>query len=149
MTTNLTLSSPAPTCPDTSSWVSDQDLDAFREGYARAMLAHNAIDGDSESVDASGLYISPGSWWLRSPVSLTEADQFLRAYLFILQEVGDGDMKVHGADFALTRNHHGDGFWARGYGDVGDRLTVAAHAYGEVTVELDADGDVDDVEVGL
>lgn len=35
-----------------------------------------------------------------------------------------------GHDFALTRNGHGAGFWDRGLGVVGDRLTDAAHSYG-------------------
>lgn len=37
-----------------------------------------------------------------------------------------------GHDFILTRNGHGAGFWDRGYGAAGDRLTSAAKAYGEV-----------------
>lgn len=36
-----------------------------------------------------------------------------------------------GHDFWLTRNRHGAGFWDRGLGKLGDRLTDAAHAYGE------------------
>lgn len=36
-----------------------------------------------------------------------------------------------GHDFALTRNYHGTGFWDRGLGDIGERLTKSAHAYGE------------------
>lgn len=39
-----------------------------------------------------------------------------------------------GHDFALTRNGHGAGFWDRGYGDVGDRLTDASHAYGAIEI---------------
>jgi hypothetical protein len=35
-----------------------------------------------------------------------------------------------GHDFLLTRNRHGAGFWDRGLGDIGDKLTEAAHAYG-------------------
>lgn len=35
-----------------------------------------------------------------------------------------------GVDFWLTRNHHGAGFWDRGLGDVGARLTTSAHTYG-------------------
>ena len=35
-----------------------------------------------------------------------------------------------GHDFTLTRNHHGAGFWDRGYGPAGDRLTDYAHAAG-------------------
>lgn len=40
------------------------------------------------------------------------------------------DPSQSGHDFWLTRNGHGAGFWDRGLGDVGDRLTDAAHAYG-------------------
>lgn len=36
-----------------------------------------------------------------------------------------------GHDFVLTRNGHGVGFWDRGYGDRGDRLTAACKPYGE------------------
>lgn len=36
-----------------------------------------------------------------------------------------------GHDFALTRNRHGAGFWDRGLGDLGDRLTRQAHTFGE------------------
>lgn len=35
-------------------------------------------------------------------------------------------------DFILTRNGHGAGFWDRGYGDAGRRLTDAVKTYGEV-----------------
>jgi len=38
-----------------------------------------------------------------------------------------------GHDLWLTRNHHGAGFWDRGYdGNIGDILTSAAHRLGEV-----------------
>jgi hypothetical protein len=33
-------------------------------------------------------------------------------------------------DFYLTRERHGAGFWDRGLGAVGKRLTDAAHSYG-------------------
>lgn len=35
-----------------------------------------------------------------------------------------------GHDFNLTRNHHGAGFWDRGYGELGDWLTRVSHAMG-------------------
>jgi len=47
-----------------------------------------------------------------------------------------------GHDFWLTRNGHGAGFWDRGYGDRGDRLSDAARVYGEVWVGIDDDGAV-------
>lgn len=36
-----------------------------------------------------------------------------------------------GHDFFLTRNGHGAGFWDRGLGAIGDRLSDAARVYGE------------------
>lgn len=42
--------------------------------------------------------------------------------------------KLCATDFWLTRNRHGAGFWDRGAGDVGKRLTQAAHGFGEQDV---------------
>lgn len=39
-----------------------------------------------------------------------------------------------GHDFWLTRNRHGAGFWDRGLGALGERLTHIAHSMGEVWV---------------
>ena len=36
-----------------------------------------------------------------------------------------------GHDFYLTRNRHGAGFWDRGLGELGDRLTELSDPYGE------------------
>lgn len=46
----------------------------------------------------------------------------------------------HGHDFWLTRNGHGAGFWDRGYGAVGDRLSKAAKAYGSKDIYVGDDG---------
>lgn len=45
-----------------------------------------------------------------------------------------------GHDFWLTRNGHGSGFWDRGIGAVGDRLTAAAKAWGSADLYLGDDG---------
>lgn len=50
-------------------------------------------------------------------------------------------------DYWLTRNHHGAGFWDRGLGGLGDRLTKAAQLDGEYYLfdnitGLDDDGNV-------
>ncbi len=37
-----------------------------------------------------------------------------------------------GHDFWLTRNGHGAGFWDRGLGEIGERLTRASKTYGSV-----------------
>lgn len=51
-----------------------------------------------------------------------------------------GDDGRNGHDFWLTRNGHGAGFWDRGYGKVGDRLTDAAHAWGTSDIYIGDDG---------
>lgn len=47
-----------------------------------------------------------------------------------------------GHDFFLTRNRHGAGFWDRGLGKVGDRLTKASHPYGDFTLFPLLDGKI-------
>lgn len=42
------------------------------------------------------------------------------------------DPEQAGHDFWLTRNGHGAGFWDRGLGAKGDRLSDASHVYGSV-----------------
>ncbi len=42
-----------------------------------------------------------------------------------------------GHDFILTRNGHGAGFWDRGLGDAGRRLTDAAKTFGEIHAYAD------------
>lgn len=46
-----------------------------------------------------------------------------------------------GHDFWLTRNHHGAGFWDGDWPkEQGERLTTAAHAYGEFDLYVGDDG---------
>jgi len=47
-----------------------------------------------------------------------------------------------GHDFWLTRNRCGAGFWDRGLGERGDRLTANAHPYGESNLYVGDDGRV-------
>lgn len=47
-----------------------------------------------------------------------------------------------GHDFVLTRNGHGAGFWDRGHGERGDRLTAACKPYGELDAYVGDDGRV-------
>lgn len=54
----------------------------------------------------------------------------------LIDEAGLTDEQV-GHDFWLTRNGHGAGFWDRGLGDIGDKLTELAHKFGQVDVFVD------------
>lgn len=44
------------------------------------------------------------------------------------------DFEQAGHDFWLTRNEHGTGFWDRGLGITGDKLTDLAHSFGQASV---------------
>lgn len=44
------------------------------------------------------------------------------------------DAAQMGHDFSLTRNHHGAGFWDRGYGELGDWLTRCAQSFGSASL---------------
>lgn len=46
-------------------------------------------------------------------------------------DLADMDAGQAGHDFYLTRNGHGAGFWDRGLGALGERLTRACKPYGE------------------
>lgn len=46
-------------------------------------------------------------------------------------------MEALGHDFWLTRNGHGAGFWDRGLGETGQRLTAMSKPYGEFNLYVD------------
>ena len=45
-----------------------------------------------------------------------------------------------GHDFWLTRNRHGAGFWDRGLGEIGERLTWQCRPFGSVDLYIGDDG---------
>jgi hypothetical protein len=59
----------------------------------------------------------------------------------LLLSSGQSDEQI-GHDFWLTRNHHGAGFWDRGLGDIGEKLTKACHVYGDVYLYVSDSGKV-------
>lgn len=76
-----------------------------------------------------------------APESLVQATRECAAFQDaagdLLAALDDGQS---GHDFWLTRNRHGAGFWDRGLGDVGDKLTDLAHAAGERDLYVGDDG---------
>ena len=69
----------------------------------------------------------------------SECERFQRENAALLAGL---DSSQCGHDFALTRNHHGAGFWDRGLGPIGDALTTASHAYGQVDLYVGDDDKV-------
>lgn len=49
------------------------------------------------------------------------------------------DAEQVGHDFWLTRNGHGAGFWDRGLGELGDKLSTLARSFGEVWLYIGDD----------
>lgn len=111
-------------------------LDAFTKGYVTAAM-WTLLDADGHSLDYLGLHdIAPET----IEQAKRECAEFLTSNQTLLNETGRDDDEHHGHDFWLTRNRHGAGFWDRGYGSVGERLTAAAHAWGEAYWYLGDDG---------
>ena len=68
--------------------------------------------------------------------TLSEAREDLFDFLRQCNDAGidlravNSDLSQHAHDLWLTRNHHGAGFWDRGYGESGEHLTQIAHYMG-------------------
>lgn len=61
-------------------------------------------------------------------------DALVKALDTYVEHFGSDWPGQFGHDLALTRNHHGAGFWDRGLGDAGDVLTDWAHSLGTLNV---------------
>jgi hypothetical protein len=87
-----------------------------------------SLDGaySAEDVDAAGL-----------AEMRQDCDDFVSSNLEDLADIEAGQA---GHDFALTRNGHGAGFWDRGLGELGDRLSDAAKVYGTQGLSVGNDG---------
>jgi len=59
----------------------------------------------------------------------------------LLEASGQSD-EQSGHDFWLTRCGHGAGFWDRGLGDIGRKLTDACKPYGNVDLYIGDDGKI-------
>lgn len=109
-------------------------LDPFTFGYVEAAMWTLTGD-DGEPLDYLGLHdIAPQT--IRAAID--DCNDFkAQAEAQLDQAAGEAQ---NGHDFWLTRNHHGAGFWDRGYGDVGRTLTDLAHGWGECNWYVGDDG---------
>ena len=112
------------------------DLDEFERAYIECALWSSCdVDGESLDQGRDASDVHPDT----VRVMKTDCADFRRANSALIEAVGATDAQ-NGHDFWLTRNHHGAGFWDRGYGVVRDELTRAAHAYGSVDLYVGDDG---------
>lgn len=116
------------------------DLDDFTRGYIEAAL-WSSTDEHGEPLDA--VYSVDDI----APETLASMAEDCKAF----QDTNGEDLAAYyehrdpsaaGHDFWLTRNGHGAGFWDRGLGELGDRLSDAAKVYGGVDLYVGDDGNV-------
>jgi len=111
-------------------------LDRFFNAYLECAF-WSSIDDDGRQIDEN-----------YSPEDLTDharAAQRAECVAFIdanREDLEGIDATQAGHDFWLTRNGHGAGFWDRGLGERGERLSAAARVYGEVYLWADESGAV-------
>ncbi len=120
--------------------VGEVELDEFTQGYLECAL-WSTLDDEGDALDS--VYGVEDI----APVTLQEAvrecKDFQEAQAELLQKAytqGRYTAETAGHDFWLTRNGHGAGFWDRGLGDIGDKLTEASKPYGEVDLYVGDDG---------
>ena len=119
----------------TNKYTFYQSLDEFTTSYIESLLwseTDNANESGGEPLDRNYDWSDFTLEALHKIKNDCKAFQEQNAEL--LTQAGDDDQNGH--DFCLTRNGHGAGFWDRGYGDVGDKLTQACRPYGEMNVTV-------------
>jgi len=131
--------------------VDEDDFAYFVSGYIEAMLWADCMPTEAE-VDANDCWESGGKTHLevsdatrREIVEKGQLREFVTENYDDLLEyvetrvetISEGTPWEHaGHDHLLTRGHHGVGFWDRGLGALGDRLTEASQAYGSTDDHL-------------
>ena len=117
-------------------------VDAFTDGYIEAMLWSTSVDEDMQNriYEETGEVVEfLDSAFEDIPAETVEkakadCERFQMENKELLDQVSEQfgvSDDQHGHDFWLTRAGHGVGFWDHGYGELGEKLTEAAEAYGE------------------
>jgi hypothetical protein len=117
------------------------DLDAMIRGYAECAL-WSSLDDDEQPLDER--YSIDDIDRASLAAMREDCADFVRLVADTehpddLDRLEPGQI---GQDFWLTRNGHGAGFWDRGLGARGDRLTRWANSYGSCDLYFGDDGKV-------
>ena len=106
----------------------------------KGMLAAALWTLTDEEGNPAGDLVSIGAFDPRTRAQLRgDLHAFVMSNVDDIAESGLGSEQV-GYDFWMDRNGHGVGFWDRGLGEVGIRLSRACEWFGEVHLELGDDG---------
>jgi hypothetical protein len=116
------------------------DIERFIDGYVECALWADCMppenDPDGEFGGREHLQLREGarekmSVDCRAFCEANEADLLLYCERCAYDPSQGSVDSYAGHDFWLTRCGHGGGFWDRGLGELGERLTAAAKVYGE------------------
>lgn len=115
-------------------------LDSFELGFFECALWSSNDESDEYGGEPLDKNYEVGDIAEETLLKLkAECDSFREENAELLAQAGDDSQNGH--DFWLTRNGHGAGFWDRGYGPVGDKLSDACKKYNEVNLYVQ-DGQV-------
>lgn len=128
---------------DTTRYVSPAELHDAVTGYLVCALWSSTDESDPDTggdpmddnygiEDIAPEVVEQAREDCAAMLALPDAGLYLRHH----------SVEYFGHDFWLTRNGHGAGFWDRGLGDLGDRLTAMAKPYGEVNLYVGEDGKI-------
>ena len=109
----------------------NMDFDNFLTAYI-----HSAEELSADEFDGTD-FIHWGDSALEEMKK--DAELFFKDNYELMHQTG-ADPRQHGYDFWLTRNGHGCGFWDRGYGEVGEKLTEKSNKFAECHMYLGDDG---------
>jgi hypothetical protein len=119
------------------------ELDDFVDGYVEAAMwlgmtetEEGIGEGDTRFED---LYYDDDITKECMDEIVEDCKDFLFEAAGLIKKAGMS-MEQAGHDFYLTRNGHGAGFWDRGLGEVGDKLSDMSRPYGSFTLIGPADG---------
>lgn len=111
--------------------------DGFRECVLWQALDWNGMEEGEDNPEPMDDTYSDDDWTADAVRAMRdECLDFIEANLRDLQEAATQrgvSWDYLGHDFCLTRNGHGAGFWDKGLGALGDRLTEAARLHGTTT----------------
>ena len=116
------------------------EIDEFTAAYLEAAL-WSSVNMDSEEEEPLDENYEIEDFSREALLEAQEETEDFRDMAGSLLDEVDEEMAGH--DFWLTRNHHGAGFWDRGYpGHVGDGLTELAHSFGDQHPLVGDDGEL-------
>jgi hypothetical protein len=115
-----------------------EQLDEFTKAYLECALWTGTLDDDGSPADEK-FNISDFA-----PEAIAQAIEECQCFQNdnkeLLQQMQEYTLESAGHDFWLTMNRHGTGFWDRGLGTIGTKLTDAAHIWGSADIYVGDDG---------